>query len=107
MPPQPPSDNSTAGKIFAILIILLYLYSAPDPYAGSPTSGFHSPRDQYNAYLARQWHSYSVLNSSRYGDFRPALMGGTWLNMTGFKESDGFAWEKTLGVVKEKVEGMR
>jgi len=103
--PQPPTN--TAGKIFGFLIIFLYLYSAPDPYAGAPASGFHSPREQYNAYLARLRHSYAVLNSSRYGDFAPqGPPAPTWLNLTGFAAGDGYAWEG-LGRAKEKVERER
>ena len=101
--PQPPPN--TAGKIFGILIIFLYLYSA-DPYSG-PASGFLSPREQYNAYLVRQRDSYAVLNSSHYGDFAPVgPPAPEWLNLTGFKAGDGYAWEG-LGRVKERVEKER
>jgi transmembrane E3 ubiquitin-protein ligase len=103
--PQPPPN--TAGKIFGILIIFLYLYSAPDPYAGAPASNFHSPRKQYNDYLAQQRHSYDVLNNSRYGDFGPlGPPAPTWLNLTGFAAGDGYAWEG-LGRVKERVKRER
>jgi transmembrane E3 ubiquitin-protein ligase len=103
--PHPPPN--TAGKIFGILIIILYLYSAPDPYAGAPASGFHSPREQYNDYLSRQRDSYAVLNSSRYGDFAPlGPPAPTWLNLTGFAVGDGYAWEG-LGRVKERIERER
>jgi hypothetical protein len=101
--PQPP-PNAT-GRIFGIIIILLYLYSAPDPYSNSPAAGFRSPREQYTEHLARQRAAYQVLNSTRYGDFRPEK-GGQWLNLTGFREADGYAWAG-LDIVKVRVEKER
>lgn len=59
--------------------------------------------------LARQRHAFSVLNSTAWGDFNPRLASdppnGTdatrYLNITGFRHADGFAWED-LGAFKER-----
>lgn len=97
MPPPPPD---AARALFSIIIILLYFYSSPDP--GPVGGGFHSPRELFTSKLDRQHHALDVLNSSRYGDFAPNDRGGTYLNLTGFRKEDGYAWED-LGVVKDRV----
>lgn len=59
--------------------------------------------------LARQRHALSILNSTAWGDFNPRLAldppNGTdatrYLNITGFRQADGFAWED-LGTFKER-----
>jgi transmembrane E3 ubiquitin-protein ligase len=99
MPPPPPPDPRSV--IFAIVIILFYLNSSPE-ISGPPGSGFRSPREEHHAHLARQRHAYDILNTSKYGDFAPDERGGTYLNLTGFRKADGFAWEGLIKV-KERV----
>ena len=45
-----------------------------------------------------------MLNSSRYGDFDP--LGNRWLNVSGFGNGTGFAWEG-LDRIRERVEGLK
>jgi hypothetical protein len=97
MPPPPPD---TARTIFGIIIIILYFYSSPDP--GPIGVGFHSPRELYAEKLERQHHALDILNASRYGDFAPNDRGGAYLNLTGFKKEDQYAWDE-LDTVKRKV----
>jgi hypothetical protein len=92
MPAVVQQAPNAAPRILGFLIILIYLYSAPDPYTNSnPINGFRSPRDQYFDKIARQRADWQVLNSSLYTDFQP--WNDHWLNLTGFRQNDSFGWD--------------
>ena len=67
-----------------------------------PGGGLKPPKEAYHAHLVSQRHACDILNTSRYGDFAPAERGGAYLNLTGFRETDGYAWEGLMNV-KERV----
>lgn len=91
-----------------MMIMMMYFYSSP---AGLPPPGMVSPRDLYNAKMARESHSLDVLNQTRWGDFLPRENGGDqelgadvrYVNITGFREEDGYSWSR-LRKVKERFE---
>lgn len=95
----PPQENA---RVFILVILLLWLISSPD---NGP--GLISVPSITSARLVRQRHAHSVLNSTKWADFSPPLAGGTkgaaprYLNLTGFRDNDGFAWAD-LGRFKDR-----
>src|ERR1700712_863418 len=79
--------------ITAIIITLLLFY--PD----SSQVGYKAPQIETDV-VETESRALDVLVNSNYGDFDPE--SNRWLNVTGLRESDGFAW-KTLGRVKERA----
>ena len=59
------------------------------------------------ARLQRQRHAHGVLNSTKWGDFLPRRADDPldatprYLNLTGFRDADGYAWED-LGVFRDR-----
>jgi transmembrane E3 ubiquitin-protein ligase len=85
------------GKCSVILcIILLLLFFFPD---SSPGNGPIIPFTVDNI-VDTEIYALDLLVNSTYGDFEPEQE--KWLNVTGLRESDGFAWN-VLGSVKERV----
>ncbi|KAI1076046.1 hypothetical protein F5B20DRAFT_339439 [Whalleya microplaca] len=98
--PQP-QDNIRA--VFLILL-LFWLASSPD----SGPSLIAGPALAKNR-IARQRHAHGILNSTAWGDFVPRLVDDPpetepkYLNLTGFREEDGYVWED-LGRFKDRCE---
>ena len=83
---------------FLFFIILLLLINSPEPQTPA-----YSTRSRYDELLEREWHHLHVLNRTRWGDFgKFGSEGAGYLNITGLREEDHFAWE-VLGDVKERV----
>lgn len=88
--PQP-QENARA---FIVIILLFWLLTSPDNNPG--LLGIPSLTA---ARLERQRRAHGVLNSTKWGDFSPRLIGGQadatprYLNLTGFREQDGLAWD--------------
>ncbi|KAH8909037.1 hypothetical protein BR93DRAFT_926150 [Coniochaeta sp. PMI_546] len=88
--PQP-QENARA---FIVIILLFWLITSPDNNPG--LIGIPSLTA---ARLERQRRAHGVLNSTKWGDFSPRLIDDQadatprYLNLTGFREQDGFAWE--------------
>ncbi|KAH8891328.1 hypothetical protein GQ53DRAFT_649395 [Thozetella sp. PMI_491] len=86
----PPQDNA---RFFLLIVLLFWLFSSPD---NAP--GLISAPAATTARLARQRHAHGVLNTTKWGDFAPRLADdpdGTasrHLNLTGFRQNDGYAW---------------
>ncbi|KAI3323053.1 hypothetical protein HD806DRAFT_497638 [Xylariaceae sp. AK1471] len=98
--PQP-QDNA---RVFFLIFLLFWLASSPDTGPGliaGPT--------QIRNRLAHQREAHAVLNSTVWGDFAPRLPDDPpetehkYLNLTGFREKDNFAWED-LGRFKSRCE---
>jgi len=96
-------DNA---RVFFLIFLLFWLASSPDTGPGllaGPT--------QIRNRLAHQRAAHIVLNSTAWGDFAPRLAGEPpdtetehrYLNLTGFREEDKFAWED-LGRFKTRCE---
>lgn len=100
--PQP-QDNARA-----IFLILLIFWLATSPDSGP---GLIAGPTLIKNRLARQRHPLSVLNSTQWGDFAPRLADDPpepetepkYLNLTGFREEDGYVWED-LGRFKNRCE---
>lgn len=80
---------------FIFFIILLLLLNSPEPQQSS-----YNARTRYDELIQREFDQLDILNRTHYGDFDPKE--GKWLNFTGLRAEDGFAWE-VLGEVKEKA----
>lgn len=89
--PQPSQDTS---RLVLVLVLLLWLMVTPDNgqvmITGPP---FASSR------LQRHREAHGVMNGTNWGDFSPRLttdppgVDARYLNMTGFRQDDGYAWE--------------
>ncbi|KAI1857629.1 hypothetical protein JX265_011044 [Neoarthrinium moseri] len=98
----PPQDNARV----VLLIILLLWVSTNDNGAG-----FVQAPSQTKARLARQRYAHGVLNSTSWGDFAPRLADvelppdepPRYLNLTGFREEDKYAWDD-LGRFRNRCE---
>ncbi|OCK82561.1 hypothetical protein K432DRAFT_292985 [Lepidopterella palustris CBS 459.81] len=101
--------TSRDSRPFILIIILLLLINSPEPQQQS-----FATRPRYDHTIAREWDALDVLNRTRYGDFDGEH--GHWLNLTGFRENDGLAWqllapvqqrakEQTVGLLGVQAEG--
>ena len=97
----PPQDNA---RIFLLILLLFWLFSSPD---NGP--GLISAPAPTTARLARQRRAHGVLNTTKWGDFAPRLADdpdGTaprFLNLTGFRETDNYAWSD-LGRFRDRCQ---
>lgn len=99
----PPQENA---RVFILVILLLWLLSSPEQ-----GPGLISVPSITSARLARQRHGHGVLNSTKWSDFSPRLAGDgngdakgsapRYLNLTGFRDHDNFAWAD-LGRFKDR-----
>ncbi|KAF2670347.1 hypothetical protein BT63DRAFT_235731 [Microthyrium microscopicum] len=80
------------GRRVVSVVVILLLLSLFDSSPGSRST--NKEVDNAVATEDSAWHS---LNGSVFGDFNPSE--NKWLNLTGFRESDGWAWE---GLVKAR-----
>ena len=88
--PQP-QENARA---FMFIILIMWLIFSPDNGPGLLTTPSITA-----ARLERQRHAHGVLNSTKWGDFSPLQPDNPegaaprYLNLTGFRKQDNFAWE--------------
>ncbi|KAJ2904847.1 hypothetical protein MKZ38_007039 [Zalerion maritima] len=93
MPQQQPAPNAQGRAFLFYLIVIFWLLTGPD------SSGYVTDPDAHASRRERQDTALGILNSSSWGDFTPRLEGAgnttsrKYLNITGFHEEDGFAWE--------------
>ncbi|KAG9246742.1 RING finger ubiquitin ligase-like protein [Calycina marina] len=100
MPPQgpPPQEYSRV-----ILIIVLFFFFWTSPEQGQP--GF-SAHDYAAERSVQTRHKLDVLNATRWQDFSPKGPNKTgyevsrYLNLTGFREDDGFIWDRLYAFKK-------
>ncbi|KUI52698.1 DSC E3 ubiquitin ligase complex subunit 1 [Cytospora mali] len=91
-------------RVLAVILIIFWLSTS----SGDGQAGYFAAPFLTQERLARQRQSYSVLNSTVWGDFNPRQPNeppnGTentrYINITGFRQDDGFAWED-LGRFRE------
>ncbi|KAI1191983.1 hypothetical protein F5B17DRAFT_380372 [Nemania serpens] len=94
-------DNA---RVFFLIFLLFWLASSPDS-----GSGLIAGPTQVRNRIAHQRAARAVLNSTAWGDFAPRLHDDSpetehsYLNLTGFREEDNFAWED-LGRFKSRCE---
>ncbi|KAF1849317.1 uncharacterized protein K460DRAFT_279457 [Cucurbitaria berberidis CBS 394.84] len=82
-------------RSFLFFIILLLLINSPEPQQPS-----FNARARYDELIEREYNQLDVLNRTKFGDFDAKK--DQWLNITGLKDEDGFAWE-LLDPVKQKA----
>ncbi|RFU33537.1 hypothetical protein B7463_g2816, partial [Scytalidium lignicola] len=94
MPPPPPQEYA---RLFMVIIFLIYIYSTPTT---TVPPGFQNPRDFLEERVNRTRHALNVLNITRWRDFAPPQQGvkdyngARYLNLTGFREEDEYAWDR-------------
>ncbi|RDL39520.1 RING protein [Venustampulla echinocandica] len=105
MPEQTPPPRESARTVLLFLLIFMWLTSDSQ----GPNPGYRSARQFATERLERSRHSLDVLNVTRWQDFSPRTTStpgyqpGTYLNLTGFRKSDGYAWDR-LDTFKERSE---
>ncbi|KAJ5058258.1 hypothetical protein J3E74DRAFT_221393 [Bipolaris maydis] len=82
-------------RSFLFFIILLLLINSPEPQ--QPT---FNARTRFRELIDREYYQLDLLNRTRYGDFD--AKNNKWLNISGLREEDGFAWE-LLDPVRQKA----
>jgi mitofusin len=82
-------------RSFLFFIILLLLINSPEPQ--QPT---YNLRSRYRETIEREYNQLDILNRTRYGDLDAKKY--KWLNVTGLRGEDGFAWE-LLDPVRQKA----
>lgn len=92
-------------RLLGVFLTILWLATS----SGDGQSSYFATPFLTQERLVRQRDAFGVLNSTAWGDFNPRLAtdppNGTeatrYLNITGFRQEDNFAWED-LGLFKEK-----
>ncbi|KXJ92947.1 hypothetical protein Micbo1qcDRAFT_160818, partial [Microdochium bolleyi] len=99
MPPQQES-----ARIIFLIVLTFWIFSTPDN--GPLIAGPNLIKNR----LTRQRAAHGVLNSTKWGDFDPVptVSDGSaaepkYLNLTGFREKDNFAWAD-LGRFRKKCD---
>ena len=99
--PQPSQDTS---RLVLLLVLLLWLMVMPDNSQVMITGpAFASSR------LQRHREAHGGMNGTTWGDFSPRLttdppgVDARYLNMTGFRRDDGYAWED-LGRFRDRCQ---
>lgn len=82
-------------RSFLFFIILLLLINSPEPQ--QPT---FNGRARYEELIEREHNQLGILNTTHYGEF--SAKNNRWLNVTGLREEDKFAWD-LLEPVKAKA----
>ena len=86
-------------RVFLFLILLFLFFSSPNTRPPSPAQQL-----QLDNILAKERYGIGLLNGSAPGDFNPAT--GRWINVTGFRHGDNFAWN-LLPEVQSRVREQR
>lgn len=100
--PAPQQENM---RVFAVVLFIFWLATS----SNEGQAGYFSTPFLTQERLARQRSTHGILNSTSWGDFNPRLStdppNGTeatrYLNLTGFRRTDNFAWDD-LGQFKAK-----
>ena len=69
-----------------LLFLLLFLLSSPDTQRQTPNQ-----QRQHRWIIEEERYALSVLNRTAIGNFNSS--GKRWMNLTGLREGDGFAWD--------------
>ncbi|KAI6245716.1 Transmembrane E3 ubiquitin-protein ligase 1 [Erysiphe necator] len=91
------------ARIVLIIVVIFFLYIAPD----SPTSGARSSQDSLLDHTETK-NLLGILNSSQWQDFAPRSSKKEagelqkYINLTGFRENDGYQGWQRLNVWKER-----
>ncbi|KAL8685137.1 MAG: hypothetical protein Q9224_005946, partial [Gallowayella concinna] len=80
-----------APRLIVLIFLLLILFGSPNTQPPSP-----SQRRELEFQVAQERHALGLLSTSSYGDFDAA--GNKWINVTGLRKEDGYAWNLLPGV---------
>ena len=97
MPPVQAAPHEFV-RILLIIGLLFYLSTSSD---NQPPPGYSSLQEYARERLLQVRQSISVLNASQWGDFIPDASESRWVNLTGFRQDDGYAWDR-LDAWKER-----
>ena len=73
-------------KATLLILLIVFLLAAPNTQRISSAQLLDNQQN-----LQEQRLALDLLNSSKYGDFEPA--NEKWLNITGLRKRDGYAWD--------------
>lgn len=73
-------------RSFVFFIILLLIINSPEPQQQT-----FNARARYDELIEREYSQLDILNRTRFGDF--SAKKDKWLNVTGLRDEDRFAWE--------------
>lgn len=75
-----------SSRLALVIFLLLFLFFSPDSQAPSL-----SQQRELDLSILDERHALGVLNTTNYGGLDPAQ--NRWLNVTGLRRGDGYAWE--------------
>jgi hypothetical protein len=84
-------------RVVTVIIILLVIFVLPD---APPTTVLGGVDHRLEEAVAKERAALKLLNTTHYDHFDPP--NNHWLNITGLKEQDGFAWD-ALDAVKARA----
>jgi len=99
---QPPQEYA---RVILIIILIFFLWTTPDQPAG-----LNSTHDYVAERITRTKHAIDVLNVTKWQDFspkggdKPAGEPARYLNLTGFRAEDDYAWERLDAFKKRSLE---
>ncbi|KAL2052113.1 hypothetical protein ABVK25_007555 [Lepraria finkii] len=81
----------SSPRMVLVVLLLLFLFLSPDSQAPSL-----SQQRELDYSILDERHSLDVLNTFAYNEFDTA--NNRWLNVTGLRRGDGYAWDMLLKV---------
>ena len=82
------------ARVFLLLILLIFFFATPEIRPPTP-----SQEEEISRRLDEDKHATQILAQSQYGD----LSTNKWLNITGFRDVDGYGWDRFMEV-KQRAE---
>lgn len=73
-------------RIILLIFLLLFLFASPDNQR--PTA---SQQQELEYLLTQERQALDLLNGTSYGDFDASQ--GRWINVTGLRQNDNYAWD--------------
>ena len=73
-------------RIVLLIFLLLFLFASPDTQTPSA-----SQQRELEYLLTQERQALDLLNSTNYGDFDATQ--GRWINVTGLRQNDNYAWD--------------
>ena len=82
-------------RLVLLLFLIIFLLLSPDGHRATPIQ-----QRELDKLIGTERSDLDILNSTRSGDFDPT--NNKWLNITGLREKDGYAWD-LLPLVQARV----
>lgn len=84
-----------APRVVLLVLLLIFLFFSPDTQPTTPAQ-----KGEVDALILEERQAIGLLNTSHYGDLDPGNQH--WLNLTGFRQDDGYRWN-LLPKVQERA----